>query len=115
MTKLQFGLCAALLAAAMPAVPPTAAAETGSADLQSLRKLNAAFVELASKVSRSVVVVNVVQNESPASLQDAEDDTPSDAMPPGFWKEFHKQFKRLPAEKTIGQGSGIIVREDGYI
>jgi serine protease Do len=105
----------ALLAAAVPAVRPIDAAEPTGADLDSLRQLNRAFVELARKVSPSVVVINVVQNESPAGLQDAEDEEQTDNMPPGFWKEFHKQFKRLPVEKTIGQGSGIVVRENGYI
>jgi serine protease Do len=105
----------ALLAAAVPAVRPIDAAEPARADLDSLRQLNRAFIELARKVSPSVVVINVVQNESPAGLQDTEDEEQTDNMPPGFWKEFHKQFKRLPVEKTIGQGSGIVVRENGYI
>ena len=32
-----------------------------------------------------------------------------------FWRRFHRQFEQAPEEQSIGQGSGIILREDGYI
>jgi serine protease Do len=105
----------ALLALAWPGLVPLASAGSPGADLDIVRQLNRAFVEIANKVSPSVVVINVVQKESPANIEDAEDDNRSDSMPPGFWKHFHEQFKKAPMEKTIGQGSGIIVRENGYI
>jgi len=104
-----------MLVAVISPVTIPLSAEPASGDLETLRQLNRAFIELANKVSPSVVVINVVQNQSPASLQDEEDENQTDSMPPGFWKEFHKQFKRLPVEKTVGQGSGIVIREDGYI
>ncbi len=72
--------------------------------------LNEAFVRVAEKVSATVVVLNVVQRATSAEVQ--EEDS-GDSFPPGFWRDFHKQFKR--PEKTFGEGSGIIVRENGYI
>jgi serine protease Do len=105
----------AMLAIALPGALPQVCAGSPTADLDIVRQLNRAFVEIADKVSRSVVVINVIQKESPASFEDAEDQDHSDSMPPGFWRKFHEQFKRPPMEKTIGQGSGIIIRENGYI
>lgn len=80
-----------------------------------VHQLNRSFVEIAGKVSPSVVVISVVQKESPTMFDDAEDDDHSDSMPPGFWKRFHEQFRRPPMDKALGQGSGIIIRENGYI
>jgi serine protease Do len=91
------------------------AAEAPAPDLTALRQLNRSFVDIASRVSPSVVVINVVQKERAADTEEAQDEDRSDSMPPGFWKKFHEQFKRSPAEKTVGQGSGIVIRKDGYI
>ena len=104
----------AILAIAWPGMLPRVLASSASPELEMVRQLNKAFVEIAARVSRSVVVINVVQKESPTSFDD-EDQDHSDSMPPGFWKRFHEQFKRPPMEKAIGQGSGIIIRENGYI
>lgn len=74
-----------------------------------VQQLNDAFVQVAEKVSPTVVVINVVQPVT----EDAEEENGSDSFPPGFWREFHKQFKH--PEKGFGEGSGVIVRENGYI
>lgn len=111
MMRLSFAL---ILAIAM-ARPLCVCADSSSPDLDIVHQLNRAFVELANKVSRSVVVINVVQKEAPVSLDDTDDQDHSDSLPPGFWKKFHEQFKRPPMEKAIGQGSGVIIRENGYI
>ena len=113
MKKLRLNLLLLLSTAGLGGV--LLAADPGGAGFQALHQLNEAFVQIAGKVSPSVVVISVVQKESPASLQDSEDEDRSDSMPPGFWKKFHEQFKRMPMEKTVGQGSGIIIRPDGYI
>lgn len=103
----------ALLAAiSWPLAGPASAAPP---DLDVLRQLNQSFVAIASNLSPTVVVIHVVQKQPPASFEDLEDQSRSDSMPPGFWKRFHEQFQRPPFEKAIGQGSGIIVRPDGYI
>ncbi len=75
-----------------------------------VRQLNESFVQVAEKVSPSVVVITVVQR---VNNSDAEEENGGDSFPPGFWREFHKQFKR--PEKAFGEGSGIIIRENGYI
>lgn len=77
-----------------------------------VQKLNDAFVQIADKVSPTVVVINVVQRTA-TSLDDAEEEGAFDSLPPGLLKKFHEQFKR--PEKTHGEGSGIIIRENGYI
>src|SRR5260370_30728590 len=114
MTTLRLNFLALLVTGLPFAVQPGWAAES-AADLDVLRQLNRSFVEIADKVSASVVVINVIQKESPASFEDADEEDGSGSMPPGFWKKFHEQFKRAPVEKSIGQGSGIIIRPDGYI
>jgi len=114
MTFIRFALVAALLAG--PAVlPRTVLADTAMADLDVAHQLNRAFVDLAKKVSPSVVVISVVQKETAVTTDDGDEESRPDSMPPGFWKKFHEQFKHPPMEKSIGQGSGIIIRENGYI
>jgi len=86
-------------------------AEAQSANLDVARQLNAAFVEVAERLIPSVVVINVVQ--AAASTEEDDDEGHFDSMPPGFWKRFHEQFKH--PEQTLGQGSGVIIRTNGYI
>lgn len=81
-------------------------------NLDLARRLDQAFVELAEKVSPTVVVINVIQTVSPSALDD-EDNGDYEGLPPGFWRSFHEQLKR--PQKVPGQGSGIIIRENGYI
>jgi Do/DeqQ family serine protease len=109
MTTFRLGCLTVLLAGLV-----SAQAEPNASDLDILHQLNRSFIEIANKVSASVVVVNVVQKESPGFADGEEQDGP-DSMPPGFWKKFHEQFRRTPMEKSVGQGSGIIIRENGYI
>jgi serine protease Do len=90
---------------------PGLANEAGSA-LKIAQQLNEAFVEVAQKVSPAVVVVNVLQKPAPVADKD-EGDGNFDSLPPGFWKRFHEQFPQgMP---TRGQGSGVIVRPNGFI
>ncbi len=80
------------------------AAPRVSANLALARQLNAAFVEVAEKVSPTVVIITVVQtNNLPGP----------DEVPEGLPQDFWHQFKR--PEKSYGQGSGVIIRKDGYI
>ena len=86
-------------------------AATPNPSLELARQLNSVFVELAEKVSPTVVVIDVVQ--SATSPADEEEDGSFDSMPPGFWRDFHKHFKH--PEPSSGQGSGVIIRSNGYI
>ena len=104
MMKLIQVLCLALMAIAIPQ-SLTFCAEP-SANLSVARQLNQAFVEVAQKVTPSVVIINVTQKSSAASFSD--DENSGDFIPPEL-------RHHLNDEAVRGQGSGIILREDGYI
>lgn len=109
--KLTLTLLAAfgLILAARPAP-----ARAASANLELARQLNQAFIEVAEKVSPAVVVITVVQKPAAAS---AEDDSNGlfDSLPREFWRYFHRQFEQQFPERVRGEGSGVIIRADGYI
>jgi serine protease Do len=81
-----------------------------------VRQLNQAFVNVADKVSPAVVVINVVTkpNSQSSEFDDVEEDGSFESLPPGFWRRFHEQF-RQDNEKSYGQGSGVLIRPNGYI
>jgi len=113
MRALKYGL----LWLALSGLMISSRAATGkepSASLALARQLNQAFIELAEKVSPAVVVITVVEKPTAVTTDDEEDDS-SDAVPREFWRRFHRQFKEVPMEKSQGQGSGVIIRENGYI
>src|SRR5262245_13297143 len=84
-------------------------------NLDLVRQLNQAFVEVAERVSPAVVVINVTE-KPPQWLPDADENEKTNSpgsMPREFWRQFHQQFEEdLPEQ---GQGSGVIIRKDGYI
>ena len=82
-----------------------------SPNLELARQLNQAFVEVAEKVSPAVVVITVTQKASTAAPLEESDELPEESSPREFWRWFHR---RIP-EESIGQGSGVIIRENGYI
>jgi len=77
-------------------------------NLDVARQLNEAFVQVVERVSPSVVVINVVQKPTPASNEDS-----AQLSPPR--RRFFRSFEDEPEEKSLGQGSGVIIREDGFI
>ena len=86
-----------------------------SANLDLARQLNQAFVEVADKVSSSVVVITVVQKPAVPAPED-EPNSLFDSLPREFWRYFHKQLEQQQqSEKVRGEGSGVIIRDDGYI
>jgi serine protease Do len=97
--------------ASLLALSPTAFSST---NLDLARQLNAAFVEVAEKVSPTVVVITVTQ-KGPVFKEPEPDEDSGESVPYELWKYFHDQFRNRPQEETSGQGSGIIIREDGYI
>ncbi len=103
-----------LISSCLILAPPTASANEPSANLELARQLNLAFVEVAEKVSPTVVVINVVQKPS-ASSPDDEEDIPYDTVPREFRRFFRRQSQEQPPEKSRGQGSGVIIRPDGHI
>jgi len=113
-----------LLAAGFGPARRSAAAEDharSSPNLELARQLNQAFVEVAEEVSPMVVVITVTQKAAPALKLPSETDQddgedPLDRFPPEFRRFFRQhQFDETPPQKTQGEGSGIIIRPDGYI
>lgn len=82
-----------------------------SPNLDLARQLNQAFVEVADKVSPAVVVITVTQKKTAAAALDENEDLP-DFLPREFYKQYRKQLEEEP---LTGQGSGVIIRKDGFI
>jgi len=87
-----------------------ATAKEPSSNLQLAQQLNQAFVEVAEKVSPAVVVINMTQKP-----MDEENDSRFGPLPPELRRRSHPEFEDWPPPELHGQGSGIIIREDGYI
>jgi serine protease Do len=99
----QFTLLLSLAAGLVVSIP---AITTASPELDLARQLNRAFIEVAEKASPAVVVVNVVEKPGASSPDWFDDETDSSPQ--------HKQ-RSQKSEKMFGQGSGVIIRKDGYI
>lgn len=90
------------------------ATEPPPTSIEVARQLNQAFVDVAEKVTPAVVVITVVQKAT-AFTSDEQDDGSTDSLPPEFRRQFPLPYEELPQERAFGQGSGVIIREDGYI
>jgi len=97
---------------------PGPARASDAADI--VRQLNQAFIEVADKVSPSVVVVSVAHRSDFAMAED--DSNPLwEWLPPQFRDQFRERFRRENRGRRNqppvfdGQGSGVVIREDGYI
>ncbi len=98
------------IAGLLAIVPPGSA----SPNLDLARQLNAAFVEVADKVSPTVVVITVTQKEASFELPETDEDS-EESLPHELYRYFHEQFRRQVPRESTGAGSGVIIREDGYI
>ena len=94
-------------------------AKDASAALDLARQLNEAFIEVAEKVSPSVVLITVTEKQKPNDVS-----AYLEALPDELRRWYDEQRsqrsphnKRAPKrqEELIGKGSGIIITEDGYI
>lgn len=96
----------------LAATPRSAGA--ADSDLDLARRLNQAFVDVAEKVSPSVVVIVVTERVSaPATNAPGGDDNPFDFTPPDATRRYYHPFQyRLP---DVAEASGVIIRKDGYI
>ncbi len=118
LTAIPFAVCLLVI----PALAESA--NTPSAALDFARKLNQAFIELADRVSPSVVVITVEQKPNSNSLDDEENPF-WDLLPREFRRELERQREKQRSERenspgrkeppSIGQGSGVVIREEGYI
>lgn len=82
--------------------------------LELARQLNEAFVQVAEKVTPAVVVITVTQKTPTYELEDLED-VPDDFLPPELRRRYRERFNETPRPRSTGQGSGTIIRENGYI
>ena len=116
-----------VLVALFAALPcPAAPAITNSPALDLARQLNNAFIEVAETVSPSVVVIKVAQRHKAGILDDLGNPW-WDMLPKEFRKRFEEEREKQQQEAEEedkrsgrppvfdGQGSGVIIREDGYI
>src|ERR1041384_7161578 len=118
--KPMFAAWLVLLAAA----PFQPAARAASPALGLAKQLNEAFVEIADRVSATVVVIQVE-----GKAEEVESSSWLDNIPPELKKQFeeYREYteKRRPNSQRRrsqqqhpapqGQGSGVVIREDGYI
>ncbi len=92
---------------------PARAKESSSA-LDMARQLNQVFIEVADRVSAAVVVISVAHKPDYSSAEDGE--TPWFNFIPPEWRErFQRAHPRSRGPMFDGQGSGVVIREDGYI
>lgn len=100
------------------------AAEKELAPIDIARQLNRAFIDVADKVSPSVVVIQVAHK--PGFGEDDEENPFYEMLPPDFRKrlEEEREKQRKEREKSrkfhrkpvfSGEGSGVVVRKEGYI
>lgn len=82
--------------------------------LELARQLNETFVQVAETVTPAVVVVTVTQKTPTYVLEDLED-IPDDFLPPELRRRYRERFNETPRPRSTGQGSGTIIRENGYI
>lgn len=82
--------------------------------LRHARLLNQAFVEAVDKASPAVVVLVVEhRTEAPSTGRDRETTIRETRGAPGDYQEWwRRQLEQSPMEES---GSGIVIREDGYI
>ena len=103
------------------------AAETkgGSSALDLARQLNQAFIELADKVSPAVVVVRVAHKASYVD-PDEEENPFFEMLPPELRRQYEDMRERQRKEQEkqrrfhrepvySGEGSGVVIRKEGYI
>ena len=102
-------------------------ARAASPALELARQLNQAFIEVAENVSPSVVVVRVAHKPGFGDDPNDEEMEPfMERLPPEFRRWFDQYRERKQRENSKqreqdneprfdGQGSGVIIRKEGYI
>jgi serine protease Do len=120
MSMHRWGLFALVGGLALVQAPLAAREVTESSPaLDVARQLNQAFIEVADKVSPSVVVIRVAHKPDYAGMD--EESNPFFDMVPELRQHMDEQFKKRRQHQTNrgpiydGQGSGIVISEDGYI
>lgn len=119
MMRIVFPVALPALLACLVLSPRPLPGKEVSAALDLARQLNSAFVEVADEVSPSVVVIRVAQKANRMDLELDESNPLYEFFRKQFEQERERQKRRSergPREPQFnGQGSGVVIREDGYI
>ncbi len=124
MPKKKFANVLLLVTLAFAGPGRMAVAKEPSPALDLAHQLNNAFVEVADRVSKSVVVIQVVYTRESRERLTAEENPWLDKLPDSLKKYFSPDESEEPAPdrppdsgepRYQGNGSGIIIRKDGYI
>ena len=111
-------------AAPATAAPPAAPAVAPTAGIDIARQLNEAFIEVADRASAAVVVIRV--SHKPEAIHANREDNPFfEFLPKEFRKQLEEEMEKQKKRERSGggrrepifdgQGSGVVIREDGYI
>jgi serine protease Do len=113
------------IAGALLGSAPNVVYSAESSNMSLARQLNNAFIEVADKVSPSVVVIRVAQKNQVASLFGEGGDERFEFIPREFRKQFEEYFEKQKEQEEKeepdserrfnGQGSGVVIRKEGYI
>jgi serine protease Do len=123
-TLIASGFLSLILSADLAAVFAADAAHNTSA-LELARQLNQAFIDVADRVSPSVVVIRIAHKPSYVDPEDEENPF-FEMLPPQFRRQLEEQReqqkKQQEGERRFhrkpvfdGQGSGVVIRKEGYI
>lgn len=123
MKTLKSNLSLLALGAALATGALPVQAKEASPELNLARSLNKAFIEVADTVSESVVVIRVAHK--PEARETVGEGNPLFEMLPPEWRRRFQEEQEDPQPRRSprnsdepqfnGQGSGVIIREDGYI
>ncbi len=108
-------LTALVLAGLVALFPWSLTAKDSPTGLDLARELNRAFIDVAEKVSPAVVVITVTPKAQALKLE-GDERNPLDILPPELRRYFERRRRsEEPQDERHGQGSGVIIRKDGYI
>jgi serine protease Do len=121
MRKLRSQNCQAALAAGLLLTSPGLQAQPDTSALATARQLNEAFIQVADRVSPAVVIIEIAHR--PDYLDTEQEPNPMlEMLPPELRRQFEersekKRQERPPHRPPVfdGHGSGIVIREDGWI
>ncbi|MGB0581990.1 MAG: trypsin-like peptidase domain-containing protein [Limisphaerales bacterium] len=104
---LTLGLCGLVVA------KPGFASAADESPLAFAKKLNQAFVQVVEKVSPSVVVIKVTQKANAQGRMNLRENPFFEFMPEDMRERMRERMENAP--RPEGQGSGFVIRKDGYI
>ncbi len=116
--RIVAALPALLIAGGIAVGPMTTSAAESMSPIEVAKQLNRAFVQVAERVSPSVVVIDVASSQQ--GRFDPEDHPFFEFLPEEKQEELRKKMEEDSSEsegtpRYNGRGSGVIIRENGFI